>query len=139
MARTYQFSIGAAEAGMRLDLLLARRLPMSVSRAMIQRGIRAGTVTIGEQPVKVHYKLRHGDVVTAAFDQLPAPARDVPLLAQDIPLDIVYEDEALLVVNKPPGLVTHPAPGHWDGTLVNAILWHLQNAECGVRNAELNT
>lgn len=135
MARTYTFSIGVAEAGMRLDLFLARRLPMSVSRAMIQRGIRAGAVTIGEQPVKVHYKLRHGDVVTAAFDQLPAAARDVPLLAQDIPLDIVYEDAALLVVNKPPGLVTHPAPGHWDGTLVNAILWHVQHTAHSTQHA----
>ena len=144
--RTYQFRVGSAEAGLRLDRYLARRLPSTVSRAMIQRGIRAGAVLVGDRPVnphspprmgvnphasshvgvKAHYKLHGGDVVTARFAELPAAPRDTPLTPQDIPLEIVYEDSDLLVVNKPAGMVTHPAPGHWDGTLVNAILWHLR-------------
>ena len=129
MARTYQFVIGSAEAGLRLDHYLARRLPGDVSRAMIQRVIRRGGVTIGSRSVKAHTKLHRGDAVVAQFDQLPSRGSDTVLIPQQIPLEIVYEDAHLLVVNKPPGLVTHPAPGHWNGTLVNALLWHLQSAE----------
>jgi len=127
--RTYQFIVGSGEAGLRLDRYVARHLPASVSRSMIQRGIREGLVLVGDRPVKTHHKVRRGDVVTARFDHLPPPPRDHEMAAQDIPLEVVYEDADLLVVNKPPGLVTHPAPGHWDGTLVNAILWHLHQAQ----------
>ncbi|MBI4596856.1 MAG: RluA family pseudouridine synthase [Candidatus Omnitrophica bacterium] len=123
--RTYQFHISAKEAGARLDQYLVQRLPQEVSRAMVQRGIRARLILVDGKPAKASTKLRSGSVVTAPFEELPAPARDVPLTPQDIPLEIVYEDDLLLVVNKPPGLVVHPAPGHWEGTLVNAILWHL--------------
>lgn len=126
MARTYQFLIGRAEAGARLDQFLVRRLPATVSRAMIQRVIRSEGVAVGGRPVKVHYKLRAGDEVMAAFADLPASRRDLDLVPQELPLAVVYEDADVLVVNKPPGLVTHPAPGHWDGTLVNAILGHWQ-------------
>jgi len=129
MARTYQFMIGSAEAGLRLDRYLTRRLPSSVSRASIQRAIRTGGVTVSHQAVKVHYKLRCGDAVAATFDQLASRGGNAMLLPQDIPLEIVHEDAHLLVVNKPAGLVTHPAPGHWDGTLVNAILWHLRQVQ----------
>ena len=127
--RTYQFHVGTAEVGERLDHYLVHHLPPSLSRAVIQRSIGEGLITVNTQSVKAHYKLRSGDVIHAELAQLPSPARDVPLIPQPIPLDIVYEDADLLVVNKPPGLVTHPAPGHWDGTLVNAILWHLQKVQ----------
>ena len=127
--REYEFSIGPAEAGMRLDRCLGKRLPESVSRAMIQRAIRGGLVTVGGRSVKVHHRLHPGDRVAARFDTLPALPRDIPMAPQPIPLEIVYEDEQLLIVNKPAGLVTHPAPGHWDGTLVNALLWHLKSAQ----------
>lgn len=93
---------------------------------MIQRSIRAGQVTIADRPIKVHYKLQAADRIHAVFDQLPARGGEAALVPQPIPLEIVYEDATLLVVNKPAGLVTHPAPGHWDGTLVNAILWHFE-------------
>ena len=126
MSRTYEFSVGAAEAGARLDRYLTAHLPESVSRSMVQRRIEAGLITIGGRPAKAHQKLRRGDVVTARFDHLPPPARGLPMTPQDLPLEIVYEDAAVLVVNKPAGLVTHPAPGHWDGTLMNALLWYLQ-------------
>ncbi len=124
--RTYEFVIGSAEAGLRLDHYLTRRLPSGVSRAVIQRSIRLGLVTVGERPVKTHYKLRPRDIIRAAFTELPSQGGEAALRPQEIPLEIAYEDAQLLVVNKPAGLVTHPAPGHWDGTLVNAILWHLQ-------------
>ena len=126
MARTYRFQVGAGEAGVRLDRFLTHHLPPSLSRAVIQRGIREGLVTVAGRPAKASYKLRERESVAACFEQLPAPPREAPLRPQQIPLEIVHEDADLLVVNKPPGLVTHPAPGHWDGTLVNAILWHLQ-------------
>ena len=126
--REYEFAVGPAEMGLRLDRYLGKRLPATVSRAMIQRAIRGGLVTVGGRSVKVHHRVHSGDRVAARFAALPAPARDLPMAPQPIPLEIVYEDEHLLVVNKPPGLVTHPAPGHWDGTLVNALLWHFQEA-----------
>lgn len=124
--RSYRLLIGSAEAGLRLDHYLARRLPTALSRSLIQRGIREGHITVGDRPVKVHYKLRSGDVVLARIAELPARGGDTVLLPEDIPLDIAHEDAHLLVVNKPPGLVVHPAPGHWTGTLVNALLWHFQ-------------
>jgi 23S rRNA pseudouridine1911/1915/1917 synthase len=129
MARTYAFTIGEAEAGMRLDHYLVRRLPASLSRAMIQRRIREGQVTVGARAAKASQKLQQGDVVAARIEELPPPSRGLGAPPQEIPLDVVYEDDALLVVNKPPGLVAHPAPGHWDGTLVNALAWHLQKGQ----------
>ena len=111
---------------MRLDHYLVGRLPGDVSRAMIQRGIKAGMVLVNERQENANYKLRKGETVSVRFGSQTAPPKEVRLRPQPIPLEIVYEDETVLVVNKPPGLVTHPAPGHWDGTLVNAILWHLE-------------
>lgn len=124
MARDYRFEIGQAETGMRLDHYLVRRLPATMSRSMIQRGIEEGRVALNGRAAKAHAKLRFGDAITAVFPELGARGGSVALLAQDIPVEIVYEDEWLLVVNKPAGLVTHPAPGHWDKTLVNALVWH---------------
>jgi 23S rRNA pseudouridine1911/1915/1917 synthase len=126
MARTYSFIIGAAEQGVRIDHFLSRRLPDIVSRTAIQRVIRAGAVTVNGCPVKANYKLRNKDALSAAIEELPPKSTGIEILPQAIALDVVYEDDALLVVNKPAGLVTHPAPGHWDGTLVNAVLWHMQ-------------
>ncbi|MBI4003848.1 MAG: RluA family pseudouridine synthase, partial [Candidatus Omnitrophica bacterium] len=129
MAREYQFAVGPREAGMRLDRYLVRRLPDAVSRSLIQRVVRDGAVTIGGRPVKVHYKLHRGEVVLARVAQLPSAPADAVLTPQAIPLEVVFEDHHVLVVNKPAGLVTHPAPGHWNGTLVNAILWHLEQQQ----------
>jgi len=126
MARTYRLVVGRADAGARLDRYLVRYLPSSLSRSLIQHCIEEGAVSINEQQVKPHRALRTGEVIVARMDALPPKPTSRPLAPQPIPLEIVYEDHALLVVNKPPGLVTHPAPGHWDGTLVNALLWHLQ-------------
>lgn len=129
MARTYRLIIGDADAGLRLDRYLVERLPKSLSRVAIQRLIRQGAVSVNGQPAKAHRLLKPAEVVVAHCDQLPpAPRQAAEVLPEAIPLDIVYEDEQLLVVNKPPGLVTHPAVGHWTGTLVNALVWHLQSA-----------
>ena len=128
MARTYEFRVGAGEAGLRLDRYLVRHLPASVSRRKIQTGIRGERITVNGKIARAHEKVRAKALIVARFDELPAPSQDAAILPQAIPLAIAFEDAHLLVVDKPAGLVTHPAPGHWNGTLVNAILWHFQEA-----------
>ena len=113
--------IKATEGGDRIDALLARNDEIRSRNAAV-RLIGDGLVTCGGAPVKKNYRVRAGD----EFDVvLPAPETS-DVLAQEIPLDVVYEDGDVIVVNKPRGLVVHPAPGHPDGTLVNALL-----ARCG--------
>lgn len=105
--------------GDRLDRFLAARLG-DASRAEVQRWVKDGRITIGGRPVKSSYKLAAGEVVHV----LRPPRQETVIRAEAIPLDIVYEDGDLLVVNKPGGMVVHPAPGHSHGTLVNALLAH---------------
>ena len=119
--------ITARESGERIDALLAHEVP-ELTRSAAQRLLEDGLVRCGGRPVKKNYKCRAGDVF---FLTLPAPA-DTPLTAQDIPLDVVFEDADVIVVNKPRGLVVHPAPGHPDGTLVNALLRHCGDSLSGV-------
>ena len=109
----------ALRGGDRVDRYLAEQEP-EVSRSSIQRSLEHGLVTVNGKPVLKSYKLKEGDEIAAVIEE-PEPLTAVP---QDIPLDIVYEDGSLLVVNKPKGMVVHPAPGNPDGTLVNALLFH---------------
>ena len=111
------------QAALRIDKYLLDRLP-NVSRSRIQAAIKEGFIRVNDQPVKPNYKVRPADVITVS---LPEPPRDTEVVPEDIPLDIVYEDEHLLVVNKPPGMVVHPAHQNWTGTLVNALAWHFKN------------
>ncbi|NOY58087.1 MAG: RluA family pseudouridine synthase [Calditrichaeota bacterium] len=105
----------------RLDKFLANQLP-SVTRAKLKRLVDEERVTIDGQPTKAGHTIRPGEVVRIAF-----PARhETEILSEEIPLDIIYEDEYLLVVDKPPGMVVHPAFGNMSGTLVNALLAHCQ-------------
>jgi 23S rRNA pseudouridine1911/1915/1917 synthase len=115
-----EFTVTAAEEGERLDRFLAARCP-DHSRNQIQNALREGRVTVGGRVRPKGFRLSAGERV--GFDPPPPPVTAVE--PQDIPLDVVHEDDDLIVVNKPPGLVTHPAPGHPDGTLVNALLHHL--------------
>lgn len=120
-------TIIAEESGERIDALLARNLP-ELSRSQVQKCIEGGFITLSGTVLKKNYRCSTGD----SFDIiLPEPV-DVPLIAQNIPLDIVYEDSDLIVVNKPRGLVVHPAPGHPDGTLVNALLYHCGDSLSGI-------
>ncbi len=107
----------------RIDKFLVDRLP-NVTRTKIQEGIKLGFVKVHDQNVKANYKVRADDVITVS---LPQPPRDTEVVAENILLDIVYEDEFLLVVNKPAGMVVHPAHNNWTGTLVNALTYHFQN------------
>ena len=119
-------TVQAQESGERIDALLARS---GYTRSAAARLISAGQVTREGKSVKKSELTRAGDVFLVAEDDTPAPASAA---AQDIPLDIVYEDADLIVVNKPRGLVVHPAPGHPDGTLVNALLHHCGDSLSGI-------
>ncbi|MDH5608849.1 MAG: RluA family pseudouridine synthase [Cyclobacteriaceae bacterium] len=107
---------------LRIDKFLMDRLP-NVTRNKLQEGIREGNVRVNGEMVKPNHKVRPGDVITV---ELPEPPRDTDIVPENIPLDIVYEDDYLLVVNKPAGMVVHPAYQNWSGTLVNALTWHFQ-------------
>lgn len=120
-------TIIAEESGERIDALLARNLP-ELSRCQLQKCIESGAVTRSGTVPKKNYRCTAGDCFEII---LPEPV-DVPLIAQNIPLDIVYEDADLIVVNKPRGLVVHPAPGHPDATLVNALLYHCGASLSGI-------
>ena len=119
--------ITAEESGERIDALLARLVP-ELTRSAAQRLLEEGLVTLGGVPVKKNRRTEPGEVYAAL---LPEPELPEPE-PQDIPLDIVYEDADVVVVNKPRGMVVHPAPGHPDGTLVNALLWHCGASLSGV-------
>jgi 23S rRNA pseudouridine1911/1915/1917 synthase len=107
----------------RIDKFLMDRLP-NVTRTKIQTGIHEGFVKVNDKPVKPNYKVHPNDVITVS---LPEPPRDTDVVPENIPLNIVYEDEHLLVVNKPAGMVVHPAYQNWSGTLVNGLAYHFQN------------
>jgi 23S rRNA pseudouridine1911/1915/1917 synthase len=111
--------VTAGEQPKRLDLFLANREP-TLSRAALQRLIAAGRITINGRPVRPSQKIKPGDRIVL---DVPRP-EPLELKPEPIPLDIVFEDASLVVLNKPAGLVVHPAPGHWSGTLVNALLHH---------------
>lgn len=108
--------------GDRIDLYLTRQLP-KISRSKIQKLIRDGKVLVNGAACKSSLIVQGGEELEITF---PSPPRS-PATAEDIPIDLLYEDEHLLIVNKPAGMVVHPAAGHREGTLVNALLWHYTN------------
>lgn len=110
------------DAGKRVDKWAAEEL-VSESRSRLQQLIKDGHVQINDVSVKANYRLKEGDEITVVLPE-PEPT-DVP--PEDLPLDVVYEDDQVIVVNKPRGMVVHPAPGHTTGTLVNALLFHCRD------------
>ncbi len=119
--------ITAQESAERIDALLARCVP-ELTRSAAARLIDGGAVSVGGRAVKKNYKCAPGDEVTLVMPLIA----DCELRPQNIPLDIVYEDADLLVVNKARGMVVHPAPGHPDGTLVNALMFHCGDSLSGI-------
>src|SRR5699024_10548308 len=105
----------------RLDKVLAEQL--KESRSKIQQWLQDGAVLLEGRPVKANYKVKSGDQILITLPE----AKSLELLPQNIKLDIVYEDEDVADVNKPQGMVVHPSPGHLQDTLVNALLYHLDN------------
>jgi len=118
----YEYDIDPACAGKRLDVFLAE-VQADISRSTVKKLIEASRVSVNEASAKAHYKLKEGDRVTLSVPD-PEP---LEVQAEAIPLSIVYEDDCLIVVDKPAGLVVHPAPGHSSGTLVNALLHHCKD------------
>lgn len=108
---------------LRIDKFLMDRLP-NVTRTKLQTGIHDGFVRVNDKAIKPNYKIHPNDVVTVS---LPEPPRDTEIIPENIPLDIVFEDDHLLVINKPAGMVVHPAYQNWNGTVVNALAYHFQN------------
>lgn len=126
--RNETFAITSEDAGRRLDVWLTGTLG-EFSRSFVERLIEQGHVTVGRKTVKAGYKLKEGDTVQVA---IPAP-EPLEVTAEDIPLDIIHEDEDIIVINKPRGMVVHPAAGNYSGTLVNALLKH-----CGGSLSDIN-
>src|SRR5688572_27159146 len=118
-----EFIITSGEQPKRLDLFLVNR-ERDMSRSALQRLIELGRIRINDQMVRPSHKIKPGDRITM---DVPKP-EPLSIKGEAIPLDILVEDDALLVLNKPSGLVVHPAPGHWGGTLVNALLHHFQTS-----------
>ena len=119
----YRIAADPKQSLVRIDKFLMDRLP-NVTRTKIQGGIHEEFVKVNDQSVKPNYKVHPNDIITVAF---PEPPRDSEVMPENIPLNIVFEDEYLLVVNKPAGMVVHPAHQNWKGTLVNALSYHFQN------------
>ena len=121
LMNSYSFIAGIEDVGTRIDKWLISK-EIDITRNSLQKLIDDGGVTVNGSPVGKSYKLKNGDSVLI---DIPEP-KELEVEAQDIPIDIVYEDDELLVVNKPKGMVVHPAPGNPDKTLVNALLFHCE-------------
>ena len=122
--------IPAEQAGERVDVLLSRTIE-NMTRSAAARLLEEGAVLLCNLPVKKNYKTCSGDLFEVSLPE-PEPIEAIP---QDIPLDVVYEDDDVIVINKPVGMVVHPAAGHPDGTLVNALLYHCGNSLSGINGA----
>lgn len=123
----FSINVKAEESGERIDALLSRNLE-GFSRSQIQKLLEQGAVTLDGKALKKNFRCTAGE----SYDILLPDTAELPLEPQDIPLEIVYEDGDLIVVNKQRGLVVHPAPGHPDGTLVNALLYHCGDSLSGI-------
>ena len=119
----FRVVVDKGQTPVRVDKYLFERLVHS-SRNRIQNAADAGFVMVNGKPVKSSYKVRPQDVITVMLDR---PRYENDIIPEDIPLDVVYEDSELMVINKPAGLVVHPGCGNYNGTLVNAIAWHLKD------------
>ena len=124
---TIRFEIEKESEDIRIDKFLSEELS-DMSRSYIQKLIKDGQVLVNSVPVKSNYKLSYGDLLELEEPELQEP----DILPENIPLDILYEDEELLIVNKPKGMVVHPAAGHYTGTLVNALMYHCKDGLSGI-------
>lgn len=121
MFEHFRFDVDKGQAPVRIDKYMACHME-DTSRHRVQCAIKEGYVKVGDKTAKANYIVRPGDVIRFV---MPYRRRGVEILPQNIPLDIVYEDDDVLVVNKPAGMVVHPGHGHFEGTLVNALSYHL--------------
>ena len=119
----FRFIADKGQSLLRVDKFLVDRIE-NASRNRIQSAVEAKFVRANDNPVKSNYKVKPGDVITLVMDR---PRREIEIIPENIPLKVVYEDDDVMVVDKPPGLVVHPGHGNYTGTLVNAIAWRLKD------------
>lgn len=129
--KTEEFEVLDEHEGERLDKYLSVIYP-DASRSFFQKLIKENQVLVNQTPQKANYRIHMEDLVTVTFPD----AVETSIIPEDIPLDILYEDEDLLIVNKPKGMVVHPSAGHYSGTLVNAIMYHCRDSLSGI-NGEI--
>ena len=123
MFEHYKFIADPGQELLRIDKFLMDRISKT-SRSKIQTAAKSGNILVNEKTVKPNYRVRPNDSISIV---LPYPVRDTEIYPEDIPLDIVYEDDTLLVLNKPAGMVVHPGFNNFSGTLVNALVHHFKN------------
>lgn len=123
----YDLNAGASDEGLRLDVFLTAQLP-DLTRSHIQGLIDEGLAFVGGKKAKSNRRLKSGDSITI---EVPEP-KEAEILPEDIPLDILYEDDDVILINKPKGMVVHPAAGHTSGTLVNALMFHCGSSLSGI-------
>ncbi len=121
------FTIETDDVNKRVDVFLNEEME-DISRSALQKNIEKGNITVNGEKISKNYKLRIGDIVEA---ELPPP-ENIDIVPEDIPLDIMYEDDDLIVINKPQNMVVHPAPGHYTGTLVNALMFRCGDNLSGI-------
>lgn len=128
----HRIEVDKGQGLLRLDKFLMSKIP-NATRTKIQYAIETETVKVNDKITKASYQVKPDDIITVL---LTYPPRDNTVLAENIPLNIIYEDDELLIVNKEPGMVVHPGFGNWSGTLVNALKYHFDNLPTG-RNGEI--
>lgn len=126
-SRNMQLIVDDSDNGERIDKYLAEELE-GYSRSFVQKLIKDGYVTVNDKPVKSNFKVAHSDVLNIQLPELVEPE----IVPENIPLDIIYEDDDVILVNKPKGMVVHPAAGHYSGTLVNALMYHCRDNLSGI-------
>ena len=119
----FRLQVDPGQKSVRIDKFLSNRID-NASRSRIQAAADAGNILVNGTAVKSNYKVKPNDDIQIVMDY---PRRELKIIAEDIPLDIVYEDDHLVVINKPPGLVVHPGHGNYSGTLVNALAWYFKD------------
>lgn len=119
----YRFKVDPGQSALRIDKYLFSRME-NTSRTRIQNAADAGNILVNNKTVKPNYKVKPSDIIQIV---LPNPPREIELIPEDIPINIVYEDDDVVVVNKEAGMVVHPAYGNYRGTLVNALMWHFKD------------
>ena len=119
----HRIVVDKGQQPLRIDKYLTNRLEQ-ISRTRIQNAADAGNILVNEQPVKPNYKIRPGDIISIV---LPYPPRKIEISPEPIPLNIIFEDDEIIVVNKEPGMVVHPGISNYSGTLVNALLYHFRD------------
>ena len=119
----FRFRVDNGQSPVRIDKFISSRVE-ETSRSRVQNAANAGNILVNDIPVKPNYRVKPGDIIQIV---LPSPPREIELIPENIPLDIIYEDDDVIVIDKEAGMVVHPAYGNYTGTLVNALMWHFRD------------